>query len=85
MIYTALGRENPHVFIRDDTSPFQRGHKTKPFSESKKFKGSQLPYKVRIQGGWLSLDAVVPDGGGGMRVGKSWLHSKPINKGRTSF
>lgn len=38
-----------------------------------------------MQGGLLRIDAVVSDGGGGMRAGKSLLHSKPINEIRTNL
>lgn len=74
MICTALGRENPHVFIRDDTGRTR---------DQALFREQEIQRK--LQGGWLSLDAAVPDGGGGMRAGKSWLHSKPINKRRSNF
>lgn len=73
MICTALGRENPHVFIRDDTGRTR---------DQALFREQEIQRK--LQGGWLSLDAAVPDGGG-MRAGKSWLHSKPINKRRSNF
>lgn len=33
-----------------------------------------------MQGRLLSMDAVVPDGGGGARAGRSRLRWKPINK-----
>lgn len=33
-----------------------------------------------MQGGLLSMGAVVPDGGGGVRAGRSRLGWKPINK-----
>ena len=43
------------------------------------------PDKVRIQGELLSVDALIADGAGGMRAGKSWLRGTAVSEIRTNL